>query len=75
MKMICRQLRQLANEMPPGPLRDQLEVDLTCLRVRLMALPARVAAHAPFETDAEVTAVLDREIRAAFADVAKWMMK
>jgi hypothetical protein len=72
MKTICRQLRQLANEMPPGPLRDQLEVDLTCLRVRLMALPARVAAHAPM-TDAEMMDVFDREIRAAFADVAKWM--
>jgi hypothetical protein len=72
MKMICRQLRQLADGMPPGPMRDQLQTDITCLRVRLMALPARVAARAPFTAD-EATAVLDREVRAAFSDVAKWM--
>jgi hypothetical protein len=73
MKPTLRTLRQLADDMPPGPMRDQMQADLTCLRVRLMALPARVAAHAPFPTAADAKIVLDREFNDAFRDVMKWM--
>jgi hypothetical protein len=69
---VCHELRQMADSMPPGPRRDQMHVDLRCLRVRLMALPARVAAHAPFETADEAREVLERELAGAFADLRKW---
>jgi hypothetical protein len=73
MKDALRELRQLADAMPPGPMRDQVQADVTCLRVRLLALPARVAAHAPFATAAEAKAVMDREFNDAFRDVMKWI--
>lgn len=73
MKAELRRQQQLADAMAPGPMRDQIQADLTCLRVRLMALPARVAAHAPFSTAADAKVVLDREFNAAFADVMKWI--
>jgi hypothetical protein len=70
----CRQLRQLAYSLPPGsPERRQLLADLTCLKVRLMALPARVASHAPFDDAEQAREAMDREIEAAFSDVRKWM--
>jgi hypothetical protein len=72
MKMVVRQLRQLRDGMEPGPMRDQLTADLTCLKVRLLALPSRVGAHWPCDAE-ELRAVIDRELRAAFSDVAKWM--
>lgn len=73
MRDICRELRQIADAMPPGPMRDQMQVDLTCLKVRLLALPARVASHAPFETADEAREVLEREVEVAFRDVRKWI--
>ena len=73
MRVTLRHLKQLADGMPPGPMRDQLRADLTCFRVRLMALPARVASFAPFATAAEAKAVMDREFNDAFRDVMKWM--
>jgi hypothetical protein len=73
LKNICRDLRRMVDSMPPGSMRDQMQTDLTCLRVRLMAMPTRVASHAPFDTAEEAQEVLEREVESAFSDVKRWM--
>jgi hypothetical protein len=73
MKIMLRRIQRRLDALEPGPVRDQLRADIACLKVRLMALPARVAAHAPFPDAAEMRIVLDCEVRDAFSDVQKWM--
>jgi hypothetical protein len=70
---VCRELRQLADRMPPGPERERMQADLSRLHARLSALPARVAARAAMRTSAEVKVVLDEEIADAFCDILKWL--
>jgi hypothetical protein len=72
LKEICRDLRWLADSMPPGKLRNQMQADLARLRVKLDALPARLGARAAMKSAAEVRVVLDEEFADAFRDVLKW---
>jgi hypothetical protein len=69
-----RGIYEVLDTLPPGPLRDQVEDDLANFKERLMALPARVAAHAPFPDADEFRNVIERELIVAFSDVLKWMV-
>ncbi len=70
---ICRELVELANAAPPGPVRDRMQLDIGNLRRRLEALPERVARDGAMQPREVVQGVLDREVRFAFADVLRWL--
>lgn len=70
---VCRELRQLADRMPPGPERARMEADLSRLHARLSALPARVAERAAMKSADQVKAVLDEEIADAFSGIMTWL--
>jgi hypothetical protein len=71
--MALRAIRERLNMMPSGALRRELEADVEALKVRLLAMPARVAEHAPFPDREEVDTVLAREMHLAFGDIlTKW---
>jgi hypothetical protein len=72
LKEICRDLRWLADSMPPGKLRNQMQADLARLRVKLDAMPARVGVRAAMKSAAEVKVVLEEEFVDAFRDVLRW---
>jgi hypothetical protein len=69
---ICRELVAMANAAPPGMVRDRMFRDLANLRRRLESMPDRAAGQITMKPKAAVQAVLDREIRFAFADILKW---
>lgn len=73
MKEVCRDLRQLADDMPPGPARNQMQADLACLRMRLAALPGKAAAQLHMASAERVRAVLGKEFADAFGPIMKWM--
>jgi hypothetical protein len=73
LKEICRDLRWLADNTPPGAERNQMQADLTRLHVKLDALPGLVAAKAAMKSADEVKVVLDDAFADAFRDVMKWL--
>jgi hypothetical protein len=68
----CRELREIADAMPAGPLRDQMQADLINLRARLSTIPDRVAKKLVMQPKEIIEREIDREIRFAFADVLHW---
>jgi hypothetical protein len=70
---VCRELRQLADRMPPGPERERMEADLSRLHARLSALPTRVAERAAMKSRAEVQKVLNEEFADAISGIMTWL--
>jgi hypothetical protein len=70
---VCRELVEIADAAPPGPVRDRMLGDLSHLYARLSALPARVATRAAMKSPAEVRVVLDEEFADAFSGVLRWL--
>jgi hypothetical protein len=68
----CRELVELANAAPPGPVRDRMQADLVNLRRRLATMPDRVAEQITMKPREVIETIMDREIKFCFADILQW---